>query len=150
MKSLLAESKIAINATVERVWRALLDPSLIKMYMNGMEPMSDWREGSELIWIGRPGEPTSNHAKGVIITKALNVFKYTFFYPGYGLPDQPENYNIVTCTLTPLPGGLTELKASQGDFSIYGEQGTLYRDHSQVFWDKALETLKDLIEQKSI
>jgi hypothetical protein len=149
MKNLTAESKIVINATVEQVWPAMLNPSLIKMYMNGMEPISDWREGSELLWIGKPGEPKHDHAKGVIIRKALNVLEYTFFYPGYGLPDRPENYNIVRCDLIAVPGGYTQVKAMQGDFSIHGEQGSVYRDHAQLFWDKALKTLKELIEQKT-
>ena len=51
-RELTAKATITISAPVERVWDALVNPSIIKQYMFGTEVASDWEEGSPIVWKG--------------------------------------------------------------------------------------------------
>ena len=51
-RGLIAKATITINAPVERVWDALVNPGIIKQYMFGTEVVSDWEEGSPIVWKG--------------------------------------------------------------------------------------------------
>ena len=43
-------NEITINAPATEVWDALVNPAKTKVYMFGCEALSDWAEGSPLIW----------------------------------------------------------------------------------------------------
>jgi uncharacterized protein YndB with AHSA1/START domain len=147
-KKLIAQSTITIQAPVQQVWSALINPNTIKRYMHGMEAVSDWKTGSTLIWIGKPGEKDEEHAKGTITKiEAEKTLHYTFFFPGYGLPDEDANYNRVEYVITPVSATETKLSVSQGDFAVF-PNGETYRNHSQSFWENALAILKSLLEKK--
>ena len=51
-KGLVAKASVKIKAPVNRVWNALINPALIKQYMFGTEVLSDWKNGSTIIWKG--------------------------------------------------------------------------------------------------
>ena len=51
-ENLTAKSSITINASIAKVWEALVNPSIIKQYMFGTEVVSDWKEGSSIVWKG--------------------------------------------------------------------------------------------------
>jgi len=144
--ALFAVSKITIKAPAIDVWKAITTPETLQQVMMGMKPVSDWRVGSSLIWIGRHSNKPEDNAKGVI--EAMNVKKelrFTFFFPGYGYPDKPENYNTVKISLAEKDG-ITEVDASQGDFSVFTD-GATYQGHSQTFWDGSLKILKEIVEK---
>lgn len=144
--SLIATSVVECTAPVEKVWSTLVNPASLQKIMMGMQPLSDWKTGSELRWIGRHGGEPNDTAKGVIqIMDTNKKFRFTFYFPGYGYPDQPEFYNIVTISLTKTKTG-SSIRAEQGDFSVFSD-GEQYVKHSQTFWDGALKILKELSEQ---
>jgi len=45
-EDLVAKASTTINAPVEEVWKALIDPELIKQYFFGVDVVSDWQVGS--------------------------------------------------------------------------------------------------------
>ena len=47
---LVAKACVEINAPVTKVWDALTNTKLIKKYMFGTEAVSDWKEGSKIVW----------------------------------------------------------------------------------------------------
>lgn len=148
-QQLTAKSSIIIHAPSTVVWETLTNASDIGHYMMGMQPLTDWKTGSELRWIGRHSERPEDHAKGVIReSKPGHRLSYSFYYPGYGYPDQPEYYNIITFEMA-NGQGQTELTVEQGDFAAFTE-GATFRDHSQQFWDLVLTNMKKLVEAKSI
>jgi uncharacterized protein YndB with AHSA1/START domain len=49
---LVARASISIDASVESVWRALVEPELIRQYMSGAEVVSEWKKGSSITWKG--------------------------------------------------------------------------------------------------
>ena len=51
-KGLIAKESISINAPVGKVWDALTNPEVIKQYMFGTNVISDWKEGSPIVWKG--------------------------------------------------------------------------------------------------
>jgi uncharacterized protein YndB with AHSA1/START domain len=142
---LIAKSSVTIHAPVTKVWETITNPTTVQKFMLGMQPVSDWKEGSELRWIGRHDEKKDDNAKGVILSLNKNkAFKFTFFYPGYGYPDEPTYYNTVVFNLV-TKGDTTVVEVEQGDFAVFKE-GETFVSHSQTFWDASTKILKELAE----
>src|ERR1700728_4429091 len=99
-KELIATKTIEINAPISKVWNIITADESVEVFMLGMKPLTDWKNGSSLTWIGRHKGEEHNMAKGTI--KELSPDKklqYSFFYGGYGHADTPENYQTVTLEL---------------------------------------------------
>lgn len=47
-----AAISITIAASPETVWRALTDPAIIKQYAMGADMITDWKEGSSIVFRG--------------------------------------------------------------------------------------------------
>jgi uncharacterized protein YndB with AHSA1/START domain len=139
--NLIARSSISIAAPPERVWEALVTPSAIKQYMFGTHVVSDWKEGSPIVWKGE-WQGRKYEDKGVIRQlKPGRALQYTHFSPLAGLPDRPENYHTVTIQLS-LEGQRTRVSLTQDNNST--EEA---RSHSEKNWAMMLEGLKKLLEQ---
>ena len=140
-KNLIAEASISINAPSAKVWDALVNPDVIKQYMFGTNVVSDWKEGSSIVWKGEwQGKPFED--KGVILQfKPGRTLQYSHFSPLAGLPDKPENYHSVTIDVSD-EGAQTRVHLSQDKNPT--EQA---REHSKKNWDAMLTGLKKLLEQ---
>lgn len=144
---LIAKSTITIDAPAPVVWGLITNPDAIQKFMLGMQAVSDWKAGSELRWIGRHGERPNDNARGAIEKIDPNrQLSYSFFYPGYGYPDEPQYYNRIIYELAAV-NDQTALAVEQGDFSVF-KDGETMRKHSQEFWDLVLKNLKELAEQQ--
>ena len=139
-KGISAYAKIIINAPQNKVWEALVSPEKIKEFMFGSDVVSEWKEGSFIIWKGVwEGKPYED--KGVIIqVKEPELLEYTHFSPLLGLPDVPENYHLLTYQLSAVEEG-TELSLSQ-DNNTTEEQ----KEHSEKMWASMLEGIKKVVE----
>jgi len=145
---LIAKSYVTINAPVTKVWETITNSVTLQKIMLGMQPISDWKEGSELRWIGRHDEKKDDNARGIILAIIKNKkLKFTFYYPGYGYPDEAKYYNSVIFNLT-AKGDTTLVEVEQGDFSVFKE-GETFMGHSQTFWDGSVRILKELSETKN-
>jgi uncharacterized protein YndB with AHSA1/START domain len=136
-----AKASITIDVPISKVWDSLIDPKSIKQYMFGTDVVSDWKEGSLIIWHGSwEGKPYED--KGVILKivpeKILQVSHYSALS---GVPDVPENYHILTYELTSL-GDKTIVSLSQDNNSNKEEQ-----EHSQQMWEGMLQALKKFLEK---
>jgi uncharacterized protein YndB with AHSA1/START domain len=140
-KGIVAEAQATVNAPASRVWGALVTPEMIKQYMFGTNVVSDWREGSPIVWKGEwQGRPYED--KGVILKmQPERVIQYTHFSPLTGQPDVPENYHTVTVELSP-EGAATTVKLSQDNNASEEE-----REHSAKNWEMMLGSLKQLLEK---
>lgn len=136
----IAHASVDIAASKDKVWDALVNPQTIKKYMFGTNVVSDWREGSPIVWKGE-WQGKSYEDKGVIrrITPPQSI-QYTHFSPMSGLPDKPENYHTVTIELA-SEGEHTRVSLSQ-DKNLTEEA----RQHSQKNWQMMLASLKNLLE----
>ena len=139
-QNLTATKSIPIAAPAARVWQALTDPDQVKQVMWGSEVVSDWKQGSPLIyrgiWEGKPFED-----KGTILEiEPPRLLRTNYFSPLSGKPDVPENYAEVTYALAPDGTG-TKLTVTQGN--IPDEAG---KTRSEGNWGMVLDTIKKLIE----
>jgi uncharacterized protein YndB with AHSA1/START domain len=139
-ENLIAKASIVINAPGTRVWDALVNPEAIKQYMFGTNVVSDWREGSPILWKGEwQGKPYED--KGVILQlKPERTLQYSHFSPLSGVPDQPENYHTVTIDLS-ADGRHTRVTLAQ-DRNASKEE----REHSEQNWGMMLAALKKYVE----
>ena len=86
-ENFIAKASIAINASRQTVWQALMSPDAIKEYMFGARVDSDWREGSPISWKGEWGQPRD---KGTILqVRPERRLQYSHYSPLSGLPDAP-------------------------------------------------------------
>jgi uncharacterized protein YndB with AHSA1/START domain len=140
----IAKTEITINATADKVWNALTDPGLIKKYMFGTTVISDWKEGSNIIWKGE-WEGKTYEDKGVILQlKPKRKLQYSHFSPLSGLPDKPENYHTVTIDL--------KEKDEQTVVNLAQDNNETEeaRQHSEKNWEMMLQSLRDLLEKEHI
>ena len=139
-KTLIAKAAINIDAPGERVWEALVNPDAIQQYMFGTHVVSDWREGSPILWKGEwHGKPYED--KGVILKlKPGHILQYSHFSPLSGQPDKPENYHSVTIEIT-ANGSRTQVSLAQDNNANEEE-----RNHSQKNWEMMLASLKKYVE----
>ncbi len=139
--NLVAIANITIDAPIGRVWNALVDPQAIKQYMFGADVVTDWLEGSPIIWKGMwQGKPFED--KGVILQyNPAHTLQYSHFSPLSGVPDKPENYHTVTVELAE-EGRQTSVTLSQD-----GNASDEERDHSAMNWEMMLAALKQFVER---
>jgi uncharacterized protein YndB with AHSA1/START domain len=130
-----------ISAPISKVWDALTNPDIIKQYMFGTTVVSDWREGSSIVWKGE-WQGKSYEDKGKILEiKEGQVLQYSHFSPLMGKPDTPENYHTVTIELS-NDGTQTAVSLSQD-----GNATEEAREHSEKNWKMMLDGLKELLEK---
>ena len=141
MKSdLIARAGIIVNAGRSDVWTALVTQSALKQYMFGADVISDWKEGSRVVWKGE-WEGRAYEDKGVVLqAKPERLLQYTHFSPLAGLPDVPENYHTVTIELSESDDG-THVTLTQD-----GNDTEKTREHSEKNWSMMLEGLKKYVE----
>jgi uncharacterized protein YndB with AHSA1/START domain len=140
-KNLIARASVTINAPSEIVWDALVNPEAIKQYMFGTNVVSDWREGSPIIWQGE-WQGRAYEDKGVILQrKPGRTLQYSHFSPLSGLPDKPESYHTVTIELSDEGDQTRVLLAQDNNLT---EQA---REHSERNWGMMLTALKSFLEQ---
>jgi uncharacterized protein YndB with AHSA1/START domain len=140
-QNLIARTTIRINSPIENIWTALVNPDAIKQYMFGTNVVSDWREGSPIVWKGEwQGKPYED--KGVILQlKPGRLIQYSHFSPLSGLPDTPENYHNVTIELS------SKINYSQVSLAQDNNSTEEERDHSEKNWGMMLASLKEYVEK---
>jgi uncharacterized protein YndB with AHSA1/START domain len=139
-KNLIARASVTINATSAKVWNALVNPEAIKQYMFGTHVVTDWREGSPIIWKGE-WQGKSYEDKGVVLQfKPGRTIQYSHFSPLSGLPDKPESYHTVTIELS---GEGNQPRVSLAQDNNPTEQA---RDHSEKNWEMMLTALQKFME----
>jgi uncharacterized protein YndB with AHSA1/START domain len=138
----LATASISIHASLSAVWDALTNPAIIKEYMFGTEVVTDWKEGSPIIWKGIWKEKPYED-KGIILKfEPEKLLQVTHFSPLSGVPDVPENYHTLTYTLV-AEGENTQLSLTQDNNVTEDAQ-----KHSQQMWEQMLAGLKKTLEQQ--
>ena len=141
MSGEVATAEIDIEASADRVWKALTDPDAIKEYMFGSRVETDWTVGSPITWDGEyEGRPYQD--KGEVLTydepRELSVTHYS---PMMGEPDEPENYHTLVYTLTENDGS-THVELTQ-DGCDSKEQAAQFSQN----WQQMLDGLKGHVEK---
>lgn len=131
-----------IHSSLEKVWEILTSPKYIKEYLYGTDAISEWKEGSSLIFKG-VWEGTSYEEKGTILKfQSPHTFKYSYFTAFFGLPDQPENYSIIENQLEEK-NGIVTIRLTQTGFTAEDKL-----KHSEESWNQCLEIIKEIAERR--
>lgn len=135
-----AKATTTIHAPASKVWQALVNPEIIKQYLFNTDVISDWREGSSIIYKGEwEGKPFEDKGK-ILEIEPEKVLKSTHWSPLSGVPDKPENYHTVTYTLSGN-GDNTEVTITQDNNASEEE-----KNHSEQNWKTVLAGMKKLLE----
>ncbi len=139
----IATQSVTINASAAKVWKALIDPKMIKQYLFGTEAISDWKVGSPIIYRGVWKEKAYED-KGTILTIVPERLLETTYWSGMsGLADVPENYKKVIYKIAPANQGTT-LTVIQDNNATEDE-----KNHSEENWKIVLNALKELVEKSA-
>ena len=138
---IVANVSIAIHAPVEAVWDALTNPVIIKQYMFGTNVISDWKEGSPIVWKGE-WQGNAYEEKGIILKiEPKRMIRYSHFSPASGKPDVPESHHVVTFQRA-NSGEQTTILLTQ-DNNATAEAC----ENSKKNWQLMLKGLRELLEK---
>lgn len=103
-----------IDASPAEIWEALVTPAKLKTFFFGADVESDWAVGSPIRMTGEyKGRPYED--KGEIITaRPAEELSFSHWSAMSGTPDAPENYHLVTFSLSP-DGARTKVTLSQAN-----------------------------------
>lgn len=137
---LIARAQTTIDAPRADVWHALVTPAEIAKYMFGAEVVSDFTEGSRIVWRGEwKGKPFEDRGTVRRVVPG-RLLEYTHYSPLSGLPDEPSSYHTVTIELAG-DGPATRVVLTQDNNPT--EQA---RAHSEGNWAAMLQGLKRVVE----
>jgi uncharacterized protein YndB with AHSA1/START domain len=149
MEKLEIYNEIVIQASAKYVWDVLTKSEYTKMYMFGCEAVSDWQEGSPLLWKGSWEGKEMVFVKGAIVKIVPNkLVVYTVFDPNSkSLKDIPENYLSVSYELSVL-NSQTKLVVTQGDYNRVGDGEKRYQEsyNGGEGWNPLLVQIKRIAE----
>jgi uncharacterized protein YndB with AHSA1/START domain len=140
-KELTATATETINAPVSAIWDALTDPAKIKQYLFGADVVTDWKEGSPIVYRGEWRGKSFEDKGRVLKVEPEKRLVCTHWSPMSGTPDAPENYHQVTYELHPS-GNATQLSISQDNNDDEEEM-----QHSRQNWEVVLENMKNFLEK---
>jgi uncharacterized protein YndB with AHSA1/START domain len=144
MTSINLKTAITINATADKVWKALTDVEIVKQYFFGTEQISDWQKGSDIVWSGSwDGKTYRDHGKILDIVLG-SLLKYSYWSSMSNLPDIPENYQEVTYNLSESDG-VTTLSISQNNV-----KDEAAKEHSEANWQYIFGGMKRLVEDGEV
>ena len=140
MADYLATAATEINASPAQVWVALTDPQLIKRYMFGSHVVTDWHQGSTIVWEGEYEGHVYQDKGQILEIEPERRLKVTHFSPLSGQQDVPENYRTLLYELT-ADGDTTRLSLSQNKNASADEA-----QRAQGNWEMMLRGLKEVVE----
>jgi uncharacterized protein YndB with AHSA1/START domain len=142
------QNTITIDAPAAKVWDILVNPEQTKKYMFGCEALSDWKQGSPLIWKmiyeGKDFIPV----KGIIVSiEPEKRLEYTVIDPNSAIEDIPENYLTVIYELF-TDNNQTVLTVTQGDYAKVADGEKRYQDsyNNGEGWNPIMVEIKKVAE----
>jgi uncharacterized protein YndB with AHSA1/START domain len=134
-------TSLEINSSLANVWDALINPEKIKQYLFGTNTHCDWKVGSPLRFTGEWEGKTYEDKGTILAIEKEKLLSYNYWSNFSGVPDVPENYQIVTFKLEAAEEK-TKLVLTQRN--ILSEDA---KSHSEQNWKMVLNSLKELVEK---
>ncbi|HEY2726914.1 MAG TPA: SRPBCC domain-containing protein [Parafilimonas sp.] len=150
MQELIVRNTITINADAKKVWDVLTSPQQTKKYMFGCETVSDWKQGSTLLWKAMCEGKETVFVKGYILEIEPNRFlRYSVIDPNAAYPDIPENYLSVAYKLE-KQNGTTLLTVIQDGFEDAAEGEKRFKEvyNKGEGWNPILVQVKKIAEEE--
>lgn len=142
------DKTIQINAPAAAVWRHLVTPELMKVWMLDtdmeIDIITDWKPGSPILMNGIMHGMKFKNTGMILQCEPEKILQYTHRSSLSRLPDVPGSYCMFTFQLTPVADGTT-LHLVITNFPTE----TILR-HLDFYWRSALAVMKAAIEKTSI
>jgi uncharacterized protein YndB with AHSA1/START domain len=133
-------SKLHLNASIEKVWKTVTDPAMVKLWQFGSDLITTWKVGSEIRFVTKWEEQIFEQWGKVLEVRENEFLKYSLFAPRPDLEDKPENYFVMSYVLTEENGN-TKLEIIQED-----NRPNAVQEKQQGEENPILKLLKDLAE----
>ena len=134
---------ITIDAPAVQVWRSLTTPSLIKEWFFGVDTESDWTVGGPIVHTGEyQGKPYIDRGE-ILRIEPPTLLEHSHWSSASGTPDRPDQYQVVTWTLSERARG-TELRVTERNLPSREAAAT-----SEEAWKAALAKLKETVEESA-
>jgi len=136
------KKSVTIHAPVNDVWRALIDPQMIRQYFFGVETSGEWKEGNTILFKGEwQGKKFESNAK-VLQMEDQRLLIYSYWSTMSGMKNVPENYHIITYYL----------QKEEDDTILTMTEENLANEEmvqaSSKLWDMVFEKLQKLLEKE--
>lgn len=140
----LATTTISIHASPSAVWKALVEPELVKKYFHGTEMRSDFEIGSPITFEGEwQGQHYVDKGEILRITPEREL-SYSFWSPLSGVEDFEDNYTHVTFHLSDYHEHTTLVVTQdnlEDDEAVVKAEGN---------WLNVLHDLKRVVEEERL
>jgi uncharacterized protein YndB with AHSA1/START domain len=140
-KELKVSKSIEINTSKERVWEVLTNPELIAKYLHGTKTITDWKEGSRIIFQGEYEGHKYKDKGNVLSIKPFEVIKYNYWSSFSETEDRQENYSDIALLIEKLDEKRVHFTWRQEGFA--NAEG--YK-HSQEGLQELIEKIKEIAE----
>lgn len=136
-----------VDAEPSLIWRALTDPQLTKLYMEGWQVRSTWKVGAPVTWVEQVDGEEVPRAKGTLMAWIPNYrMRYTRLVLDGKLPDEPASFTTVDISLEEVSPGRTRLELWHGDFAGLPHDVRRARATGRA-WVESLVGLKRVAEE---
>jgi uncharacterized protein YndB with AHSA1/START domain len=146
-ETLVAHVSVTIAAARARVWEALVSPEKMKQYMPITNVVSEWQQGSAIVWTSEFLGKTFEVKGTVLRLEPERLLEYDHSRPIFrssGASHSPENYQRVTIELSG-EGAETTLSVTERNNMNKREL-----EHSEGSWRMVLHGMKALLEGTSV
>ncbi|WP_295676072.1 SRPBCC family protein [uncultured Mucilaginibacter sp.] len=141
METLTLKTTITFNEPIEKVWKGLTDPEIVKQYFFGTDLKSDFKKGSRITFSGEWEGKTYVDGGEIMEIDAPKLLKYTYWSSMSGTEDKPENYNNITYELHERDG-TTALVITQD-----GVKNQQALEHSEQNWKTVFGGLIEILKR---
>ncbi len=133
-------SIIKINAPIQKVWKAVTEPEMVKLWQFGSDLKTTWKVGTEIKFVTEWEDQIFEQWGKILEVRENELLKYSLFAPRPDLEDKPENYFVMSYVLTEENGN-TKLEIIQED-----NRPNAIQEEQQGIENPILKSLKDLAE----
>lgn len=140
----LYSKTIKIKANPLRVWEALTNPVMMSAWMSDTEVLilTDWKVGSPIVIKVHADafKPGSINTGVVLKFEPERILEYSHLSSLSQLPDQIENYTVMTFMLSP-DAEYTELTVKVFNFPTE----SIFK-HMEFYWNVTSEIFREFVE----
>jgi uncharacterized protein YndB with AHSA1/START domain len=142
METITSKTTVAFAEPIEKVWKGLTDPAMVKQYFFGTDLKSDFKKGSRITFSGEWEGKAYEDGGTILEIEPPKLLKYSYWSSMAGTEDKPENYNDITYELHEQESVTTLVITQEG---VKNQQAA---EHSEQNWKSVFGGLKELLKNK--
>jgi uncharacterized protein YndB with AHSA1/START domain len=133
--------EIRIKTNKSELWKALTNPELIKQYLMGTNVISEWKEGSKIVYQGNFNGIDFKDEGVIDILDIEKRYQYSYWSNNHGTENKPENYVSILYDITENNEEVI-LEVTQSNY-----KSKEIADGMEQIWELILSNLKMFLEE---